>query len=238
MRGSTDTAPLKATEVFTGMSNTPAGPCAFLDLTPTSVNGAEAVGVTLTKGDGALVPTRFVAVIVHVRATSFVSPTIRMGDDVPVTVIAPILQSTVKLVIGALLSENAVKLNMALALPGTALGDDGAFGTVLNIAVTLLVASMVTSHVPDPAHAPDQPAKPLPVTAVAVSVTRAPLAKFAVQVLPQDMPAGADVTVPVPVPLFATVKLLGPSVVVGNTALRPPIVSVVFTRPFGIDAVV
>jgi hypothetical protein len=54
---------------------------------------------------------------------------------------------------------------------------------------------------------PDQPANIEPDAAVAVSVTAAPLLKLAEQVLPQLMPAGELVTVPLPVPAFATVRL-------------------------------
>jgi hypothetical protein len=42
---------------------------------------------------------------------------------------------------------------------------------------------------------------------VAVKVTAAPLLKVAEQVLPQLMPAGLLVMVPLPVPAFATVRL-------------------------------
>jgi hypothetical protein len=52
--------------------------------------------------------------------------------------------------------------------------------------------------------APDQPVKVEPESAAAVRVTWVPLEKFAEQVDPQLIPAGADVTVPLPEPPFDT----------------------------------
>ena len=51
----------------------------------------------------------------------------------------------------------------------------------------------------DPVHAPPKPANWKPVPAVAVSATEVPEGKLAVQVVGQLIPAGALVTVPVPV---------------------------------------
>src|SRR2546422_8375468 len=53
---------------------------------------------------------------------------------------------------------------------------------------------------------PVQPVKVEPAAGVAVSVTAVPLAKLAVHVAPQVMPAGALVTVPLPVPALLTVS--------------------------------
>jgi hypothetical protein len=77
------------------------------------------------------------------------------------------------------------------------------------LAVTAFAASMATMQVPVPEHAPDQPVKVDEAVGVAVSVTVAPAAKAAEQTLPQAMPEGADVTVPVPAPLLSTVKAWG-----------------------------
>src|SRR5687768_16293516 len=77
------------------------------------------------------------------------------------------------------------------------------------VAVTDLVASMVTMQAPVPVHATLQPVKAEPALCKGVSVTGVPGAKPAVQVAPQVMPAGAEVTVPVPAPLLETVRLKG-----------------------------
>ena len=77
---------------------------------------------------------------------------------------------------------------------------------VLKVAVTALAAVNDTVQVLVPLHAPLQPANIEPLAAAAVSVTEVPLAKLEVQVLPQLMPDGDDVTVPVPVPAFVTLS--------------------------------
>lgn len=77
---------------------------------------------------------------------------------------------------------------------------------VLNVAVTERAAVIDTVHVEVPVHAPPQPANVEPLAAAAVSVTDVPLAKLVVQVVPQLMPDGEDVTVPVPVPIFVTLS--------------------------------
>ena len=61
-------------------------------------------------------------------------------------------------------------------------------------------------HVPAPVHAPVHPAKTELVPGLAVSVTGVPAVKLAVHTCPQLIPAGALVTVPVPVPEFVTVS--------------------------------
>src|SRR5438034_679532 len=77
----------------------------------------------------------------------------------------------------------------------------------LKVAVTVVAAETVTTHDPAPVHPPPlQPLKIEPAAGVAVSVTAVPLAKLAAQVAPQVMPAGALVTVPVPVPAVLTVS--------------------------------
>lgn len=76
----------------------------------------------------------------------------------------------------------------------------------LNVAVTDLAASMVTVQVPVPEQAPLQPTKTELAVGVAVRVTWVPASKVAEQVAPQLIPAGEEMTVPLPVPLFATFK--------------------------------
>jgi hypothetical protein len=79
---------------------------------------------------------------------------------------------------------------------------------LLNVAVTVSAALMVTEHALVPVQpAPLQPAKVEPSAAVAASATTWPLAKLAEHVGWQEIPAGLLVTVPVPVPAFVTVKV-------------------------------
>jgi hypothetical protein len=81
-----------------------------------------------------------------------------------------------------------------------------------NLAVADLSAPIVMVQVVLlPEHAPDQPTKyelegP---SGVAVSVTTAPWSNWAEHVAPQLIPAGLDATVPLPVPVFATVNVRG-----------------------------
>ncbi|HEY7539868.1 MAG TPA: hypothetical protein VIF11_06990 [Methylomirabilota bacterium] len=53
---------------------------------------------------------------------------------------------------------------------------------------------------------PLQPENVEPAAGVAVKVTAVPLVKPAEQVLPQEMPVGALVTVPLPAPALLTVS--------------------------------
>ena len=79
---------------------------------------------------------------------------------------------------------------------------------------------MVDMQVPVPVHAPLQPTKVDPGLAVAVKVTTVPLVKFVEQVMPQLIPAGKLVTVPVPMPVLVTVIVywLGANVAVADLA--------------------
>ena len=74
-------------------------------------------------------------------------------------------------------------------------------GCRVNVAVTDVAALIVTVQVPVPVQPPPlQPVNVEPAAGVAVRVTAVPLAKAAEQVAPQEMPAGALVTVPLPAP--------------------------------------
>src|SRR5690606_16511120 len=95
----------------------------------------------------------------------------------------------------------------------------------LKVAVTLVAALIVTVHVPAPPHPPPlQPANVEPLAGAAVSVTEVPGAYDWSQSVPQLMPAGIDVTVPVPLPLRLTTSELlsakGASTVTGAVTVR------------------
>src|SRR5205807_7562204 len=79
----------------------------------------------------------------------------------------------------------------------------------VKVAVTDLAALMLTVQVvPEAASQPLQPVNVDPVAGVAVRVTTVPLSKAAEQVAPQLIPAGSEVTVPLPVPALVTVRVL------------------------------
>src|SRR5437867_1156966 len=94
------------------------------------------------------------------------------------------------------------------------------------VAVTEVAAVMVTVQVPVPVQPPLQPVKVEPAAGTAVSVTAVPLVKVAAQVALQEMPAGALVTVPLPVPLGLTVNVKVCSAKVAVTAVLAPGVAV------------
>ena len=77
----------------------------------------------------------------------------------------------------------------------------------MNVAVTERACVIDTVHAPLPLHAPLQPENVELLAGDGVSVTEVPFAKAALQALPQLMPAGCDVTTPVPVPAFVTLSV-------------------------------
>jgi hypothetical protein len=78
---------------------------------------------------------------------------------------------------------------------------------VVNVAVTVRLALPVRIHGRVPAHPPPlHPSKRDPEPGVAVSVTTVAPGKDSVQSLPQLIPAGALLIVPVPVPDLFTVR--------------------------------
>ena len=94
-------------------------------------------------------------------------------------------------------------------IPTPALTTVNVLGTALKVAVTVLADVIDTMHAPVPLQEPpDQPPKVCPTEGVAVNETRVPIAKVARQVEPQLIPAGFEVTVPVPEPVLVTVKLV------------------------------
>ena len=92
----------------------------------------------------------------------------------------------------------------------TVIEESAAGGFELKFALTDFAASMVTLHAPVPLHAPPQPANVEPESGVTAKLTTVPLAKLAEHVVPQEIPEGVLVTVPVPGPLLATVRVKGP----------------------------
>ena len=75
----------------------------------------------------------------------------------------------------------------------------------VNAAVTFVLSVRVTVQLPVPEQPPpDQPLKIEPLSAVAVRVTSEEVGKYAVQLAPQLMPVGVEVTVPLPVPVLVT----------------------------------
>jgi hypothetical protein len=73
-----------------------------------------------------------------------------------------------------------------------------------NVAVTLFDASIVTTQLPVPEHAPDQPANDEPDAGVAVNVTVVPRMNASEQIDPHTIPAGDELTEPDPDPARAT----------------------------------
>ncbi len=96
------------------------------------------------------------------------------------------------------------------------------------MAVTLVSPPIVTTQVPTPLHPPPlQPAKVAPLAAVGVSVTLWPNWKPALQVEPQEIPAGLEVTVPrlAPLPALLTDSVYWPSAKVAVTLCAPVMVT-------------
>src|SRR5438445_3340336 len=76
-----------------------------------------------------------------------------------------------------------------------------------NAAVTEVAAFIVTLQVPVPVQPPPlQPVKVAPAAGVAVRLTTVPVVKAVEQVAPQEIPAGALVTVPTPAPDLVTLS--------------------------------
>ena len=82
----------------------------------------------------------------------------------------------------------------------------GVFAVEVNVAVTFLAALMVTEHPALPLQSPPQLVNTEFVPATCVRLTTVGLVKLEVHVAPQLIPAGLEVTVPVPVPAFVTVR--------------------------------
>jgi hypothetical protein len=84
-------------------------------------------------------------------------------------------------------------------------GDEAVF--TVNVAVTAVLELSFTVHIPMPVQPPPQLENTEPLLAVAVSATLVALGKLAEHLLPQVMPAGLLLTVPLPVPFFVTLSV-------------------------------
>jgi hypothetical protein len=84
----------------------------------------------------------------------------------------------------------------------------GGGGSCSNVAVTLALEAIWQP--PFPEQSPLHPANRQPAAGAADKPTLVPLAKEAAQVAPQSMPAGVDVTRPLPATRIFTSKLIGP----------------------------
>jgi hypothetical protein len=78
-------------------------------------------------------------------------------------------------------------------------------GLSAKVAVTLFAASTTRGQGPVPVHAPLQPVNVAPAAGVAERATLVPAAYASLQSVPQSTPGGLEATVPLPVPLLATV---------------------------------
>lgn len=76
----------------------------------------------------------------------------------------------------------------------------------MNVAVTERACAIVTVHDPLPVHAPLQPVNSELKFGAAVNVTEVPNGNDCEHVVPQWIPAGLLVTVPLPSPFLATVS--------------------------------
>ena len=85
--------------------------------------------------------------------------------------------------------------------------EDVRLGITLNVAVAEAFALKVMLHEPVPLHAPDHPANVEVELGEALSVTAVPLANVVLHVLPQLIPAGLLVIVPLPAPAPCTVTV-------------------------------
>src|SRR6266850_7627230 len=97
---------------------------------------------------------------------------------------------------------------VTVPLPAPALVTVSAKDDCMKVAVTEAAAVIVTTQVPVPVQPPPlQPVKVEPAAGAAVSVTIVPVVNDAEQVVPQAMPAGVLVTVPLPAPALETVSV-------------------------------
>jgi hypothetical protein len=97
-------------------------------------------------------------------------------------------------------------VTVPLPVPALLTVSEYVIGMRLKAAVQLMLLLTVMLPV-EQAASPDQPAKMEPLAATGVRVTAAPLTKLLEQLVPQLMPAGELVTVPLPAPARLTVTV-------------------------------
>ena len=114
------------------------------------------------------------------------------------TALTPMLSLELPLTVRFALVTVVLLLGLAITTVGAA--------TSLKVAFALFAVFIVTIQVPVPVQIPLQPTKLEPLAGVAVSVTIVPSTKSVTQVVPQLIPAGALLTVPVPEPVLVILK--------------------------------
>jgi hypothetical protein len=117
-----------------------------------------------------------------------------------------------------------VGVDVTLPLPVPARLMVRTFCARAKFAVTLVAELTDTVHVPVPEQPPpDQPVNREPDAAVAVSTTLVPYSKEAEHEVPQLMPAGIEVTVPLPAPVLLTASALSWRLNIAVTATFPEV---------------
>ena len=133
--------------------------------------------------------------------------------------VGPLLNVTVP--VGAVAPEAAETLAVKVTLdPALACADDTVSAVVVvtrKVPVTDCAAVIEIEQAPPPEQAPLHPAKVDPAAGAAVNVTTVPLAKFALQVPGQLMPAGTLEIEPEPAPASATDSAKGTTLKVAVT---------------------
>ena len=154
----------------------------------------------------------------------------------PIVAVSVSVEPTVKLALQVL--EQALMpagVELTVPLPRPVLVTVMTRVSIPNAAPTLcglfgMLAIVHVGLVPNAAQAPLHPVKIEPVGTAAVSVTLEATLKVPWQVAPQLMPAGVEVTVPVPAPDFETVIVLVSCVKDAVTACAPPAGGMLMTQ--------
>lgn len=185
----------------------------------------------------------FKAYVILVKVAVTLRAWIIVTEHVPVPVQAPLHPEKVEMASGVGVSVTGVpfvyvseqsdpqsipvgeEATVPLPVPERATDNANMLGGVTEkFAVTTASPLTVTTHGPVPLHPP--PVHPsnwdVPL-GVAVNVTDCPTAKFSEQSAPQEIPAGDEVIVPPPKPVFSTKKLL--SVAAGLEKLAVTVLS-------------